>query len=219
MQHADGQFGLILVDPETRPARVQVAFHPVPFQPRRRNAQRRAVLEEIAGRSGDFNEGGSVKTKLVTAYRERAVHLACCLRKLGPMTPRALRALGTGPKTYGILYDNHYGWFDRVGRGLYSLKPEGLAALDAYPELTARFSAALESLEAAVEATYRDYVEALKAASDDGRLTPDERAHARALARDRAVAIARANGVDLLRELGEDYLDLWIARLVRKLKA
>jgi hypothetical protein len=81
-----------------------------------------------------------------------------------------------------------------------------------------RHAEALECLEAAVEATYREYVEALKAASADGRLTPDERAQARGLARQRALAIATSRGVDLLREIGEDALDLWIARLVRKLK-
>ena len=81
-----------------------------------------------------------------------------------------------------------------------------------------RLARALEGIEAAVEETYRTYVEALKAGREDGRLTADERVRARSLARERAVAIARTDGVDLLREVGGDYVDLWIARLVRRLK-
>ena len=81
-----------------------------------------------------------------------------------------------------------------------------------------RMARALDSLEAAVEETYRHYVGSLKAAREDGKLTHDEKQRARNLARERAIAIARTEGVDLMRELGGDYVDLWIARLVRKLK-
>ncbi len=82
----------------------------------------------------------------------------------------------------------------------------------------ARRERALEALEAGVEETYRTYVAAIKAARADGKLTEDERRHARHQARDRAIAFGLREGVDVLRELGEDYLDLWITRLVAKHK-
>jgi len=81
-----------------------------------------------------------------------------------------------------------------------------------------RWETAVESLEAAVEATYRDYVKAIKDAREDGSLTPQETQQARAMARTRAKAIGERQGIDVLRVLGEDTADLWISKAVRKLK-
>jgi hypothetical protein len=135
------ELGLILVslDPE-KPA-VEIVFHPLPFSRRKRAKSRRAVLEEIAMRSSDFNRAGSTRTKLVTAYRENAIHIACCLAKKGRMSPAELRALGTGPKTLSILRFNAYGWFERIDMGVYGLSAQGKAGLASYPELSARYLA------------------------------------------------------------------------------
>jgi hypothetical protein len=115
---------------------VQVLFHPVPFERKKRKSAHRAVLTEINGRSGDFNEGGSCRRKLVTAYRENAIHIACCLDERGPLSPKALRALGTCDKTYSILYTNVYGWFERISKGLYAISPKGREDIRQYGELT-----------------------------------------------------------------------------------
>jgi hypothetical protein len=84
---------------------------------------------------------------------------------------------------------------------------------------TRKYYRAVEALEAAVEQTYRTYVRAIKDAREDGKLTDDEQRNARALARQSAVEFGERQGVDVLKELGSEYLDLWIARLVKKLKA
>ena len=81
-----------------------------------------------------------------------------------------------------------------------------------------RFGKALRALEAGVELTYRTYVREIKKARADGRLTEEEKRRARRLARETAVEFGRAHGVNVLRELGEDYLDLWVAKLVRRWK-
>lgn len=81
-----------------------------------------------------------------------------------------------------------------------------------------RFQKALLALESGVERTYQAYVKAIKAGRADGHLTESEKARARSLARTRAIALAKEAGVDLLRTIGEDYVDVWIARLVRKRK-
>lgn len=81
-----------------------------------------------------------------------------------------------------------------------------------------RYYRAVEALEAAVEETYRTYVQAIKAASADGKLSADERRHARELARERAIEFGRTVGVDVLRELGAHYIDLWISRLINRAK-
>lgn len=139
------EIGLLLVSPGT--GRVEAALHPLPFERRRDKKTRRAILAEIAGRSGDYNPGGSNRCKLLTAYRENAVFVACCLHRHGTLSPRALRALGTGPKTLSILRKNVYGWFERQGRALYGITPEGRAALADYPELAARYAPASDPVK------------------------------------------------------------------------
>jgi len=104
----------------------------------RKNQQQTAILAEMAGRSGSYNTGGTHQQKLITAYRENAVLIACCLQHLGPSATRSLTQLGTGQKTARILSDNHYHWFERVSRGVYCLTPQGAADLENYPALCQR---------------------------------------------------------------------------------
>jgi hypothetical protein len=127
--------GLIVVDCDPPVPRVEVWFDPVPFSPRREKAQRRAVLAEIQGRSADLNQGGSVREKLVTSYRQQAVAIAYHLQQLGPRSTGQLRALGTGAKTLAILSKNYYGWFCRIRRGVYGLTPQGEAELELYRQV------------------------------------------------------------------------------------
>src|SRR5208283_3706308 len=74
-----------------------------------------------------YNRAGSTRTKLATAYRENAIHFACCLLVTGRTSPAALRAMGTGPKTLSILRFNAYGWFERVDTSVYGLSAHAAA--------------------------------------------------------------------------------------------
>ena len=138
------ELGLIIVNPGGAPE-VEVAFHPTPFQRQRRKVHRQALLREMNGRSGDFNTGGSRGAKLMTAYREKAVFIACCLERFGPMSPKALRDHGAAKNAGTICYDNHYGWFERIAKGVYALSVVGRTALENYPELTGQIRAAWPS--------------------------------------------------------------------------
>jgi hypothetical protein len=135
------ELGLILVSLDRGKPPVEVVFHPLPLARRRNLAPRRALLAEIASRTADYNRAGSRRAKLVTAYRERAIHVACGLLVTGPTSPAALRALGTDPKTLSILRLNAYGWFERVGTGLYRLASHAEGELGAWPELRRRYLA------------------------------------------------------------------------------
>lgn len=140
------ELGLIFVSfGRRRKPRVEVVFHPVPHQRQKRKAAKRAVLTEMEGRSGDFNCGGSTRQKIVTAYRENAIQIACCLDAMGPMSPKELRDLGTGPKTLSILYSNFYGWFERVDRGVYALRGKGREELGEFGELAGQYREAVEA--------------------------------------------------------------------------
>ncbi len=135
------ELGLILVSRERGKPPVEVVFHPLPFARRRRAVSRRAVLEEIAHRSADYNKAGSTRTKLATAYRENAIFIACCLLLTGNTSPAALRAMGTGEKTLSILRFNAYGWFERMEKGVYGLSSHAAADLAAWPALKKKYMA------------------------------------------------------------------------------
>ena len=93
------------------------------------------VLSEIEGRTGDYNTGGSSQTKILSAYKENCIHIACCLLHNGPLSPKVLREMGTGEKTLSILSKNYDGWFERVKRGTYTLSETGKRELQAFPDL------------------------------------------------------------------------------------
>ncbi len=134
------ELGLIVVSfRHGAAADVEIVFHPKSFRRRKSRKNRSMILEEINGRSADYNTAGSSGKKLMTAYKEKALYIACCLAERGSLSTRQLRGLETGPKTASILYKNFYGWFDRVARGQYTLNDKGFKILESYPELTARF--------------------------------------------------------------------------------
>ncbi len=81
-----------------------------------------------------------------------------------------------------------------------------------------RYGEALQALEAGVELTYRTYVQAIKEAREDGKLTKEEARLARRRAREAAIEFGRTRGIDILKELGAEYIDLIIAKQVKQLK-
>lgn len=130
------ELGLIWVHFRKSGTKVEIAFHPQPYTGRRSPKRRRSLIREMDGRSGNYNRGGSATGRpVITAYREKAVFIACCLSERGPSSPRALRDMGTGDKTQSILARNVYGWFERIDRGVYALHESGRMALERYPEL------------------------------------------------------------------------------------
>lgn len=126
----------------TLPQGIQVIQHPEPFDVERSRSRAKhrksAILGELAGRSYNRNVGGSNKVKLHTAYREAATSIAQLLSIHGPQSAKALKTLGSkSPKTYAILYDNHYDWFVREAKGLYGLSEKGrLELATLYPSAT-----------------------------------------------------------------------------------
>jgi len=126
------EVGLILVSPTTLAASIVVES--VPFDRTRSHdagkRRRVALLKEFSGRTGDRNNGGVNRRRLVTAYREMALEIARLLAIEGPCKVRRLRELGADPhKTRNILADNHYGWFEHAGRDLYALSDKGRAEI------------------------------------------------------------------------------------------
>lgn len=90
------------------------------------------ALEEFLSRSEDYNIGGSVREKRVTAYRENALLIALYFIREGAMSAKELKKLGCGEKAYAIVYQNHYDWFKKVDKGIYDVTKKGRQATKKY---------------------------------------------------------------------------------------
>lgn len=142
------ELGMIAVTFLKSGTRADVIFDPAPFDRKQSRAlcrkKRTAILEEIDGRHGNYNVGGSTRQKIMTAYRENAIHILCCLQKFGQLTIKQLKEFDTGSKTGTILRMNYYGWFERVNKGVYKATPVGIDSLKDYPDLAAYYMEKLD---------------------------------------------------------------------------
>ncbi len=111
-----------------REGRVEAHLDPGPYQPRRSAPRAGRLLREFQRRAGDPNTGGTTRVPRMTAYRQEALRLAQLLAE-GPDSPAALARVTGIARARAILADNHYGWFERISRGVYSLSPLGQQAL------------------------------------------------------------------------------------------
>jgi len=119
--------GLMVVVQE----RVDILLDPAPYKPRKDKRRLGRLLGEHARRVGDPTLGGSsTKVPMMTAYRQEALRCAGLLAKNGPMKVAALKLAAEAPKAAAILSQDHYGWFERVERGIYGLTPKGRAGLE-----------------------------------------------------------------------------------------
>jgi hypothetical protein len=150
------EMGLMLVSFKGKNSFVEIAVYPEPFD-RTKSIQsnkrkKTKLIEEFKGRAEDLNTGGSTREKLMTAYKESSLFVACCINRFGPSSAAALKKCGTdAKKTYSILYDNHYGWFYRVEKGVYDLTDKGKAALKTYDRLSEVLMEKLDMVDSAIE--------------------------------------------------------------------
>lgn len=140
------ELGLIFVNMDCPSHHVEVIFHPSPYQKKESKKARQGIIKEIEGRYMDSNKGGSNRKKIMTAYRENAIFIACCLEKVDALSAAELRKLGTATNTYSILYNNYYGWFNRVSRGKYSLSKNGKLALEEYSQISTYYRERVKDL-------------------------------------------------------------------------
>lgn len=110
-----------------------VVLDPGRYAPRKNKRKVGRLLGEHARRVGDPNRGGSsTKVPMMTAYRQEALRCAALLARNGPMKVAALRLAADAPRAGNIVRSDHYGWFERVERGLYSITPAGRRGLSQF---------------------------------------------------------------------------------------
>lgn len=117
--------GLLVVAPGVG---VEAHLDPGPYQPRLNTVRAGRLLREFQRRLGDPNQGGTTGIKRMTAYRQDALRCACALVD-GPMKGATVAKATGVTRATTLMRDDHYGWFDRVDKGVYALTQKGRAAL------------------------------------------------------------------------------------------
>jgi len=123
------RLGLGLITVRLKDALVQVHCDPGPYAPRKSKKREVKMLAEFARRVGDPNDGGQTRVGLVTAYRQDALKIAMYLFEVGA-SKGADVARETGvERATTMMRDDHYGWFEKVEKGVYGLRPKGAEAV------------------------------------------------------------------------------------------
>lgn len=118
--------GLLVIDVDRDIGGVDVIIDPGEYRPRPSKYRRERLIGEFMKRVGDPNLGGTDKRKgIMTAYRQRALAIAQFLDNNGPTKAADIALALREPKARNILYQNVYGWFDKMTRGVYALSPRG----------------------------------------------------------------------------------------------
>lgn len=129
------RLGLGLMTVRLKDGLVQVHCDPGAYAPRKNTKRQGQLLREFARRQGDPNNGGQTRSGLITAYRQDALKLALYLFEIGA-SKGADVARETGvPRATTMMRDDHYGWFEKVEKGIYGLSPLGAEAVAASGEV------------------------------------------------------------------------------------
>ncbi|MBK0328212.1 hypothetical protein I5535_13030 [Rhodobacteraceae bacterium F11138] len=118
--------GLITV---RRDGRAEVHCDPGPYAPRKSAKRQARLLRAFDRLQGDPNAGGATRHGIVTGYRQDALRCAAYLAEQGPCKGAVVAQAVQVPHATRIMADNHYGWFQRVSRGVYALSGAGSEGL------------------------------------------------------------------------------------------
>ncbi len=118
------RLGIGLLTVRLKDGMVEAHLDPGPYAPKIVSAKRARLLREFARREGDPNMGGT-RGQVMTVYRQDAHKLVAYLSEHGP-SKGAVVAKATGvDRATTMMRDDHYGWFERVDKGIYQLTPKG----------------------------------------------------------------------------------------------
>ncbi len=126
------RLGLGLLTVRLRDGYVEALADPVPYNPRKSKPRKAKLLREFARRVGDPNKGGATKAGIITSYRQDALKCAGYLQAHGPSKGATVAKATDVPTATRIMADDHYGWFERLERGVYGLTVKGAEGVDAY---------------------------------------------------------------------------------------
>jgi len=131
------RLGLGLITVRLKDNQVIIHCEPKPFTPRKIKARKAKLLSEFENRHGDPNKGGMTSDGLMTSYRQGALRCAKVLHDEGACKASYVAKMAGFEKARNLMASNHYGWFEKIDRGVYGLTPSGAQALDDHADLVA----------------------------------------------------------------------------------
>lgn len=131
------RLGLGLITVHMKDSRVVVHCDPAPFAPRKIKAKKAKLLKEFESRHGDPNDGGMTSMGMMTSYRQGALRCAKVLHDEGACKASYVAKMAGFEKARNLMAANHYGWFEKIDRGVYGLTPMGAKALDEHADIVA----------------------------------------------------------------------------------
>ena len=129
------RLGIGLITVRVSDGRVDVHCEPGPFTPRKIKAKKTKLLSEFENRHGDPNAGGMTSVGMMTSYRQGALRCAKVLYDEGACKGSYVAKMAGFEKATKLMASNHYGWFEKVERGVYGLTGEGAKALEEHASL------------------------------------------------------------------------------------
>lgn len=121
--------GLGVLVVRLRDGHVEALADPAPYAPRKSKKKKARLLRAFDRLQGDPNAGGATRHGIVTGYRQDAVRCARFLAVHGPSKGAKVKEWAEVPVATRIMADDHYGWFERVERGVYGLTAKGRKGL------------------------------------------------------------------------------------------
>ncbi len=118
--------GLITVRED---GRAEVHCDPGPYAPRKNKVRATRLLREFDRLQGDPNAGGATRHGIVTGYRQDALKCAAYLAECGATKGSDVASATGVAGATRIMRDNHYGWFEKVQKGVYQLSACGSEGL------------------------------------------------------------------------------------------
>ncbi len=127
--------GLGVMTVRLRDGHVEVLADPGPYAPRRSKKKAARLLRAYDRLKGDPNSGGATRHGIVTGYRQDALRCARFLAVHGPSKGATVKNWAEVPDATRIMAADHYGWFQRVSRGVYGLTEAGHQGLADYGDV------------------------------------------------------------------------------------
>ena len=129
------RLGLGVLTVRLRDGFVEALADPGPYAARQIKKKKKALLRAFERLEGDPNAGGATRHGIVTGYRQDAVKCARFLAVHGASKGAKVAEWAEVPGATRIMADDHYGWFERVERGVYGLTAKGRKGLDDWSDI------------------------------------------------------------------------------------
>jgi hypothetical protein len=141
------RLGLGLITVRLADGFVEIHCDPAPYRPRQSKPRKARLLREFVRLVGDPNSGGATRRNLVTGYRQEALRCLKLLEQAGPTKAAVVAKQTAILHARRLMADNHYGWFERMGAGVYALSPKGAQAIGDYAAELENIAAGLAKTE------------------------------------------------------------------------